>query len=237
MKKSALILTIWINKIKILRSQYRKGDKAEFYAINVMEIDIINTNVSEEVLFQHLQFSSQIKSIWKQGDAIVEGIYNRKRRRRRLLHDKILRKVVRTIRRFARYEVLRSCLEGLLFDQVENVHENETFSLKKSDQLTLTQVYFATSAWDLYNYQTEIDFDIGEHITSTDYMKLIYYFNSIEKLLEKVDVYVQVHASKKLQDHTGEVLHNIRRTEKHTMAVLLNGPLYKAEEPTLYHDD
>jgi hypothetical protein len=71
-----------------------------------------------DALSQHLVFSMYVKQLYKLGTAVVEGIYARKRNERRLLTNKMLRFIVRTIRRFARFEVLRSSLEGLLFEQV-----------------------------------------------------------------------------------------------------------------------
>lgn len=191
---------------------------------NANTFDIVDPqNLPEkdkEVLIQHLIFSSNIKRLWKCGDAILEGIFNRKRKKRRLLHDKLLRKIVRVVRRFAKYEVLRSCLEGVLFDEIEHLEEDGEFSIGE-DPLTLTQIYFCTNAWDNAKYEKEIVFDIGDEITSMDYMKIMFFLNLIENVTDEINQYVKRSPSKWKYKAMKALLH-VKQNHKNVVNLVLN---------------
>ena len=173
----------------------------------------------KEILIRHLIFSANLKRLWKCGDAILEGIFNRKRRRRRLLHDKLLRKVVRVIRRFAKYEVLRSCLEGLIFDEIEHLEDGDVFYVE-DEPLTLTQIYFCTSAWDTTKYDKEIVFDTCDEITSQDYLKLLYFFNMVEETIMEIKVYMKT-TNSKWKYRVYRYLRMIKQNHKLIMALIL----------------
>ena len=167
---------------------------AELNNIDICECPLLLESEKESII-QHLIFSSHIKHLWKKGDAIIEAIFNRKRKRRRLLYDKTIRRIVRLIRRLAKYEVLRSCLEGLLFDEIEN---EDNFVVKgltfNTEIMSLTQIYFATNIWDqsTYNYK-ELEFDDSENVTPLDYLKILHFFNEIEIVLNQIAEYASLH--------------------------------------------
>ena len=157
-----------------------------------------------DFLTQHLQYSLYLKELWKRGDAIIEGIFNRKRGRKRLLRDRTLRMVVRTIRRFARYDTLRSTLEGLLFEQVPFLglaHPELTFTIKsiKNVDLSLTQVYFNTNVWDPFQYEREVAFDMCEELTHSDIAKILFFFGvvmcTVSEMREFLLTNVRCHSS------------------------------------------
>ena len=160
-------------------------------------IDIKSDTLSDdekEIIIQHLILSNNIKHLWKHGDAIIEGIFNRKRKKKRILYEKALRRTVRCIRRLAKYEVLRSCLEGLLFDQL--VHEDDdmftiTFDENIVDNMSLTHVYFSTNTWDQTKYKKEVEFDSCDEVTQDDCNKLQDYVYELEVLISIVQNYVR----------------------------------------------
>jgi hypothetical protein len=152
-----------------------------------------------EFLIQHLIYSLYIKELTKKGDAILESIWNRKRSRKRLLHDKVLRYVVRTIRRFGKYETLRSCLEGLLFDQVQYLDRpyDIPFNLRGiEDDISLTQVYFNTAAWadrKCGHEQLGFEMEHGEHVTHSDIAQLLLFFSMLEYMIKEIRAYLVEH--------------------------------------------
>ena len=166
---------------------------AELNNVDICECPLLLEN-EKETIIQHLIFSSNIKYLWKKGDAIIEAIFNRKRKRRRLLYDKTIRRIVRLIRRLAKYEVLRSCLEGLLFDEIENEDNFIIKGLNNSEIMSLTQIYFATNIWDqsIYDYK-ELEFEDSENVTSLDYLKILHFFNEIEMVLNQIVEYASLH--------------------------------------------
>ena len=145
-------------------------------------------------LVQHLVFSMYVKELWKRGEAVIEGIYAQKRNERRLLLNKMLRHVIRTIRRFARFEILRSNMEGLLFEQVAflNNPKEIPFMLKGNDaDLSLTQVYFNTSQWEIQGIdKPHIEFDRREDITDKDIAHMLVYFGMVDYMLKEVRGYL-----------------------------------------------
>jgi hypothetical protein len=156
-------------------------------------------HTEREFLVQHLVYSLYIKELTKKGDAILESIWNRKRSRKRLLHDKVLRYVVRTIRRFGKYETLRSCLEGLLFDQVgylDRPHEIP-FTLKGIDEdISLTQVYFNTVVWagaTMKCQTAEFELDQGEAVTHSDIAHILLFFGMLDYMVKEIRFYLVEH--------------------------------------------
>lgn len=151
----------------------------------------------QDSLVQHLVFSMYMKELWKRGENVIEGLYARKRNERRLLTNRMLRSIVRTIRRFARFETLRSSMEGLLFEQVAflNTPHEIPFMLKGNDiELKLTQVYFNTNPWDIYkdksNRAKDIEFDLGTDVTEKDIAHLLLYFSMLDYMLREVRAYL-----------------------------------------------
>ena len=181
-------------------------------------------------LVQHLVFSMYVKEVWKRGEAIIEGIYARKRNKKRLLLNKILRLVVRTVRRFARLENLRSSLEGLLFAQVAflNVPTEIPFMIKGvDDELNLTQVYFNTNQWEneMYTYDKEIEFDKQEEISEKDIALLLVYFGLIEYMIKEMRAYLLKHVKGhnfwKWKQRTMRLLSSLQKSQRYVTATLL----------------
>lgn len=144
-------------------------------------------------LSQHLVFSMYVKQLYKFGSSVIEGIYARKRNDRRLLTNKMLRFIVRTIRRFARFEVLRSSLEGLLFEQVAylNVPFEIPFMLKGiENEINLTCVYFNTAAWEIAMDEGELDFSKSEEISDKDIAHLLVYFGMLDYMIKEIRAYL-----------------------------------------------
>ena len=173
---------------------------ANAFFAELNNIDVKASTLSDkekDCIVQHLIFSSNIKYLWKYGDAIIEGIFNCKRRRNRLLTDKLLKRISRLTRRLGRYEILRSCLEGLLFDQIE---ENENFELlAEGRSYMLTEVYFSTHTWDsVFTYPRHLEFDNCEEITTFDYMKILNFAFKIEHVIDNITEYI---TTKSIEDH------------------------------------
>ncbi len=146
-----------------------------------------------DALSQHLVFSMYVKQLYKLGTAVVEGIYARKRNERRLLTNKMLRFIVRTIRRFARFEVLRSSLEGLLFEQVAylNAPFETPFMLKGVDtELNLTEVYFNTRQWETPLDDPELDFEKSQDISDKDIAHMLVYFGMLDYMIKEIRAYL-----------------------------------------------
>jgi hypothetical protein len=169
-----------------------------------------------------------VKEVWKRGEAIIEGIYAKKRNKKRLLLNKVLRLVVRTIRRFARFEGLRSSLEGLLFSQVAylNVPTEIPFMLKGVDnELNLTQVYFNTNQWDMYTYEKEIEFDKQEEISEKDIALLLIYFGLLEYMIKEMRAYllkhVRGHNFWRWKQRTMRMLSSVQKSQRYVTATLL----------------
>ena len=146
-------------------------------------------------LSQHLVFSMYVKQLHKLGSSVIEGIYAQKKNDRRMLTNKMLRFIVRTIRRFARFEVLRSSLEGLLFEQVAylNVPFEIPFMIKGVDnEINLTHVYFNTSHWETPNQSKDIDldFDRSENITDKDVAHMLVYFGMLDYMVKEIRAYL-----------------------------------------------
>lgn len=171
---------------------------AFFAELNNVDVDAPTLSEKEkDYIIQHLIFSSNIKYLWKYGDAIIEGIFNCKRKRNRLLFDKLLKRISRLVRKLGKYEVLRSCLEGLLFDQIENLKEHDTFEIKKlgldGNQFLLTQIYFSAHTWDsTLHYQKYIDFDKCDEVTTFDYMKILHFSFKLESVIQGLQHYVNI---------------------------------------------
>ena len=179
-------------------------------------------------LVQHLVFSMYIKEVWKRGEAVIEGIYARKRNKKRLLLNKMLRLVVRTIRRFARFEMLRSSLEGLLFVQVAYLNSpNELpFMIKGvGSDLTLPQVYFNTNQWEIYKYDKEVEFDKEEKVTETDVAHLLVYFGLLEYMIKEVRSYllkhVRGHSYWKWKQRALRHMSSVQKSQRYVTATLL----------------
>jgi len=180
-------------------------------------------------LVVHLQYSIYLKELWKRGDAIIEGIYNRKRGRKRLLRDWTLRTVVRTIRRFSRYDNLRSTLEGILFEQVPYLASifAGTFDIKsiKDVHLTLTQVYFNTNVWDPFKYEKEVDFDMCEELTRDDIGKILFFFGVIMCTISEIREFVRKHVPEsgtlKWKHRALRHMSSILKKQRNVMSILL----------------
>jgi hypothetical protein len=169
-----------------------------------------------------------IKALWKRGDAVIEGIYSRKRNKKRLLVNKMLRLVVRTIRRFAKFEQLRSSMEGLLFDQVSFLNEPHEipFMLKGNTlDLNLTQVYFNTNCWEFYKYDKEISFDHQEDISEKDVTQLLVYFGMLDYMIREVRSYlvknVRGHNFWKWKQRALRYMSSVQKSQRYVTATLL----------------
>jgi len=146
-----------------------------------------------DALAQHLVFSMYIKQLYKFGTAVIEGIYARKRNERRMLTHKALRFIVRTIRRFARFEVLRSSLEGLLFEQVAYLNSpvQTPFMLKGIDtELNLTEVYFNTRQWEAGLEDAQLDFAKCQDLTDADIAHILVYFGMLDYMIKEIRAYL-----------------------------------------------
>jgi len=181
-----------------------------------------------DALVQHLVFSMYVKEVWKRGEAVIEGIYARKRNKKRLLLNKMLRLVVRTIRRFARFEMLRSSLEGLLFVQVAylNTPNEIPFMIKGvGADLTLTQVYFNTNQWEIYTYDKEVEFDKEEEVTEKDVAHLLVYFGLLEYMIKEVRSYllkhVRGHSFWKWKQRALRHMSSVQKSQRYVTATLL----------------
>lgn len=167
-------------------------------------------DLEKDILITHINISYKIKLLSKYGDYIIEGIYNRKRNQKRCLTNKKLRKLVRVIRKLAKYEMIRSFMEGLLFDQIESIGDG-TFLLNHcSEPLNLTHVYFGTYLW-INNKHDNFIFDNCEEVTSLDYLKILFYINYAIDLFTEIKKFVKKDAScwKK------NILRNIKLVQKH----------------------
>jgi hypothetical protein len=179
-------------------------------------------------LVQHLVFSMYIKALWKRGDAVIEGIYSKKKNKKRLLVNKMLRLVVRTIRRFAKFEILRSSMEGLLFEQVSylNVPNEVPFMLKgNASDLNLTQVYFNTNIWEIYKYTKDIPFDRQEDVSEQDVAHLLVYFGMLDYMIKEVRSYllknVRGHNFWKWKQRALRYMSSVQKSQRYTTATLL----------------
>ena len=109
------------------------------------------------------------------------------------MRNPLLRRLARIIRKLAKYELLRSCLEGLLFDQVCN--HDEPFGLKGIDEknvFLLTHIYFSTHTWDRkIKYSKEIEFDKCDNVTTLDYMKILHYIECVNDVMYDITKYVK----------------------------------------------
>lgn len=182
--------------------------------------DVIEPNhmldVEKEILITHIQFSYKIKLLCKYGDYIIEGIYNKKRNKKRCLTNKKLRKLVRVIRKMAKYEMIRSYLEGLLFDQVESIGEGFFIMTNCSEPLSLTHVYFGTYIWINNKYDTFV-FDNCEEITSLDYLKILYYINYAIELFTDIKKFVKTR--KDISCWKKHILRNVKIVHKHLKSI------------------
>ncbi len=146
-------------------------------------------------LMQHLEFSSALKDLWHQGDTIVEGIYNRKRclkSNRRVIRDAFVRQIIRAIRRFQKYEMLRSSLEGLLFEQVPYLNEPHEikFVIDHKSELKMTHVYFSKFCWELNDYERTHFIDKGEELTEADIAFILCFFKTQSDILLDLRTFV-----------------------------------------------
>lgn len=201
---------------------------AELNGVDVCD-SLILTDKEKECIVQHLIFSSNIKHLWKYGDAILEGIFNCKRKRKRLLYDKVLRRIVRTVRKLAKYEITRSCLEGLLFDQIK--HIDDTFGFTsigvEGTPFMLTHIYFSTNTWDhKMKYEKEIEFDRCDDVTTMDYLKIFHFLFTLENVLNDITKYITTLEDTKWQQRVMRSLWTIKKN--HQMLWLM---LQKTPEP------
>ena len=144
----------------------------------------------KQYLVKHLKLSSALKEMWLKGEAIIEAIYNRKRTsRRKVIKDEFLRKLIRGIRRYMKYELLRSSLEGLMFEQVTYLNEPDEIKFTLADipsDLSMTHVYFSRNFWEFETYDKEALLDNCESLTEGDITIILSYMITHEKLLEDI---------------------------------------------------
>ena len=233
----------------IERAKEKEKAKAKVVTIAANEYDFNIISPPElpwderDSLVQHLLFSMYIKAIWKRGDAIIEGIYSRKRNRKRLLVNKMLRLVVRTIRRFAKFEALRSSMEGLLFEQVSflNTPDEMPFMIKgNAMDLNLTHVYFNTNIWEIYKYEKVIDFDRKEEVSKKDVDHLLTYFGMVDYMIKELKTYLL----KNIRGHNFFVwkqralrfMSSVQKSQRYTSATLLDYLAYLDEEDAVGGD-
>lgn len=191
-----------------------------------------------DTLVHHLVFSMYIKEVWKRGDAIIEGIYAKKRNRKRLLTNRLLRLIVRTIRRFAKFDTLRSTLEGLLFEQSTFLNtptkygDYLNFQLKghRDVEFNLTQVYFNASAWECNPSAREcnvssfnLSFDDGDHVTPKDVAHLLLYFGMLDYMLKEIKSYLYKHVRGKnyWKHKTIRFMSSIQKSQRYVSGTLL----------------
>lgn len=177
-----------------------------------------------DALVQHLVFSMYIKHVWKLGESIIEGIYTRKRNSKRLLTNKSLRLVVRVIRRFARFEILRSSLEGLLFEQVSflNSPVEIPFQIKgKEADIKLTQVYFSTNIWEPYKYDKEIVFDKQQDLTNTDITHILLYLGLLDYMIKEIRLYLIRVRGNVWKQRAIRYLNYVQKIQRYTTANIL----------------
>lgn len=148
---------------------------------------------------QHLSFSAELNEMWHRGDAMVEGIFNRKRclqSKRRVINDPFLRRIISVIRKFRKYEALRSSMEGLLFEQVPYLNEPCEMKFKitgNPNYLKMTHVYFSCSFWEFNQYEKESFIDKGEELTEGDLAFITAYFRKIAAVMDEITVFVNAY--------------------------------------------
>lgn len=144
-------------------------------------------------LVRHLEFSSALKELHCRGEAIIRGLFMTKMDRKtasgrnmHIIKNMCIRTLVRGIRRFTKYELLRSSLEGLLYEQVPYLDEpiEKRFRIEGINQsLLMTHVYFSRSYWEFYSYDKEAVFDKCLGLTEGDTLLILGFLNSLETLM------------------------------------------------------
>lgn len=176
------------------------------------------TDQERVLIAKHLWWSECFEAFWKQGDAIIEAIYAHKRIVRKSM-DPVLKCVVRGLRKLGKYEPLRSSLEGLLYDQVEQ----EQFCLLSGGYIvtvSLMHVYFSKHLWlaePPAAPRVSLD-STTESLTETDLSFLICYFMRLEALLTNVMNHAQDQNKDRIRKK--KPLASIRNVAKDTVRVL-----------------
>jgi hypothetical protein len=139
-------------------------------------------------LTKHLEYSSALKEMHCRGEAIVHGLFTFKKPKGKIkvIKNQQIRSLIRCIRRFTKYELLRSSLEGLMFEQVPYLDEpvEKHFKIAGVQQpLLMTHVYFSRSFWEFYTYEQEAIFDRSQDLTEGDMMFILGFLNNLEALL------------------------------------------------------
>jgi hypothetical protein len=173
-----------------------------------------------EYLERHLYYSSALKEMWCRGDAILEGIYNRKRsltHKRRVIKDAFIRRIIYAIRRFMKYELLRSSLEGLMFEQVTFLNEphERRFRIEGvSNELKMTHVYFSRQFWDFNTFEKESILDKGEELTEDDIAFIMCYFMKQDELLEEIRQFTMRYTGQDRLGWKARIMRNIRNIRR-----------------------
>lgn len=163
-----------------------------FDVFNVLEpVEIPEDQMA--FLVKHLQFSSAIKEMQCCAEAIIHGLYKSKSSKgTKVIRNQTIRNLIRGIRRFTKYELLRSSLEGLLFEQVPYLDEpiERCFKLEgNSNCLLLTHVYFSRCFWEFHTYEKEACFDKSDNLSEGDIMLVLGFLNNLESLLWSIKTF------------------------------------------------
>lgn len=184
-----------------------------------------------EFLMQHLHFSSALKEMCCTGEAIIEGILNRKRpkdAKHRVIRDKFLRHITSSLRRYIKHELLRSSLEGLMFEQVPFLNEPDEVRFMIDGvptPLLMTHVYFSRQLWEFCTYDKELVLDTTEDLTEGDIMLILSFFNNHEALLCTIKKFTDEYTGQdrlKWKERLRRNIRSILRIQLHIKKELIN---------------
>jgi hypothetical protein len=126
--------------------------------------------------------------------------------------------------------MLRSTLEGLLFEQADYLNtptrsgEFVTFQLKGHHaDFNLTQVYFNASAWDS-SQSFEVSFDDGDHVTKKDVTHFLLYFGMLDYMIKEIRVYLMKHVrgNNYWKHKAFRYMSSIQKSQRYVVATLLD---------------
>lgn len=199
----------------------------KFYVKHLTSFNVVNPytipDIQRDYLTRHLEFSCALKELWCIGESIIRGIYNRKRvtttKRRRALQDRLLQHVLKCLRKFSRYEILRSSLEGLLFEQVPFLNEPDEipFMLEGVDvHLHMKHVYFSRDYWDYFVYDQEAPFDKSSELSEGDILFVLSFFNNQEALFYQIYSFVDSYQGQDRLKWRKRLYRNIKTVMRHS---------------------
>lgn len=199
----------------------------DFYVKHLTTFNVISPYnlplIQKAYLTRHLEFSCALKELGCIGESIIRGIYNRKRilsiSKRRVLRDRLSQQIVKCLRKYVRYEILRSSLEGLMFEQVPYLNEPDEIPFELEGvhtQLMMTHVYFSRDFWDYYNYDQEAPFDRSSELSEGDILLILSFLNNQEALFYQIYSFVDNYQGQDRLKWRRRLYRNIKSVMRHS---------------------